>query len=93
MIDPAVVKGKEGIQKAWSPFWNTKGSVGSRPKQLKYRHECLRTALGDELESILNGNDKPKSTDILVVACHACQHLTDETMKIATEFGVNVGKS
>jgi hypothetical protein len=94
VIDPAVVKGKEGIQLAWSPFWNSKDSVGSRPKELKYRHECMRIALRDELESILNNcNDKQKSTNILVVACHACQHLTDETMKIASEFGVNVGKS
>mmetsp|Transcript_6570 Transcript_6570/g.13831 ORF Transcript_6570/g.13831 Transcript_6570/m.13831 type:complete len:223 (+) Transcript_6570:223-891(+) len=29
-------------------------------------------------------------TNILVVACHACQHLTDETLEIASEYGVNV---
>ena len=91
VIDPAVVKGKDGIQQAWKPFWTTKENGSSRPKQLKYRHECLRTALRDELDTILNGKNPPKSTSILVVACHACQHLTDETMQISSEYGVNVG--
>lgn len=26
---------------------------------------------------------------ILVVACHACQHLTDETLEIACSYGVH----
>ena len=90
VIDPAVVKSKEGIQQAWSPFWNNRNYDGeSEPKRLNYRHECLRTGLRAELEEILkNKHTEPRS--VLVVACHACQHLTDETMQIASEFGVNV---
>lgn len=63
-------------------------------KQLKYRHECLRSGLRDELEAILGKGSKEISpTRVLVVACHACQHLTDETIRIASEYGVNVGKN
>ncbi|CAD7949309.1 unnamed protein product [Amoebophrya sp. A25] len=31
-----------------------------------------------------------KPQEILVVACHACQHLTEETIEIAQSFGVHV---
>lgn len=98
VIDPAIVKGKDGILRAWSPFWNSYKTNGikSITKELKYRHECLRTGLRDELDTILYGkrNDGVaiSPTNVLVVACHACQHLTDETMQIASEYGVNVGE-
>lgn len=107
VIDPAIVKGKDGVQKAWSPFWeipanslDSGNKAGFKKKELRYRHECLRTGLRDELDCILHKNkyakkygrssSPPSSTNILVVACHACQHLTDETLQIASEYGVNV---
>ena len=31
-----------------------------------------------------------ESSNVTVVACHACQHLTDETLEISAEYGVNV---
>ena len=84
MIDPAIVKGKIGINDAWSHFWGD--------KRLTYRHECLRTGLRKELDSILvaKQNETISPANVLVVACHACQHLTDETLEIASEYGVNV---
>eukprot|EP00804_Cyclotella_cryptica_P027903 CCRYP_003808-RA/>CCRYP_003808-RA protein AED:0.01 eAED:0.01 QI:182/1/1/1/0/0.5/2/505/546 len=95
VIDPAVVSGKEGIRQVWSPFWTTLkcDKSQSKVKTLRYRHECLRTGLRKELETILFDIENPPSpTSVLVTACHACQHLTDETMQIAAEYGVNVGK-
>lgn len=35
-------------------------------------------------------NKKLSPGQILVVACHACQHLTDETLEIACSYGVHV---
>ena len=70
VIDPAQCpSGKHGVREAWSKFWTNE----SEKKELRYRHECLRTGLRGELDSIL----KTKcTTSITVVACHACQHLT-----------------
>lgn len=83
VIDPAVVKGEVGVKDAWSNFWGD--------KKLAYRHECLRTGLRKELDNILYTNNPNISpTNVLVVACHACQHLTDETLEIASEYGVNI---
>ena len=83
VIDPALIKGKRGVIDAWSEYWGD--------KSLAYRHECLRTGLRKELDKILNNNNVNITPDnVVVVACHACQHLTDETMQIASEYGVNV---
>jgi len=83
VIDPAVVKGEVGVKDAWSEYWGD--------KRLTYRHECLRTGLRKELDKILHNNNQNMSpTNVLVVACHACQHLTDETLEIASEYGVNI---
>lgn len=84
VIDPANV-GKQGVERAWSNYF--------RSKTLHYRHECLRTGLPDELEKALGGINGASGTPrerILVVACHACQHLSDETMEIGCRYGVNV---
>lgn len=81
VIDPAIVKGKYGVAHAWSQFWGD--------KRLSYRHECLRTGMRRELDWILN-NETTSPAQVMVVACHACQHLTDETLEIASEYGVNV---
>ncbi len=91
VIDPAeCTSGKNGVSKAWSSFWTTddsRSTTNPRVKELRYRHECLRTGLRKELDWITK---KTKGANVTVVACHACQHLTDETLQIASECGVNV---
>ena len=77
VIDPARVG---SVRKAWEPFL--------QHKELRFRHECLRTGLPAEIENALQEKNIPPSR-ILVVACHACQHLSDETLAIATAFGVH----
>lgn len=91
MVDPADVGGG-GIQECWGEFF--------KGKRLEYRYECLRTGLRAELDRVLKkqgflggGGGGEKAVDpkrILVVACHACQHLTDETLEIACSYGVHV---
>jgi 8-oxo-dGTP pyrophosphatase MutT (NUDIX family) len=77
VVDPAQV-GRDSVRRAWADFFPE--------KELRYRHECLRSGLPAELESAL----KTTSCDrILVVACHACQHLSDETVKLSCKFGVH----
>jgi 8-oxo-dGTP pyrophosphatase MutT (NUDIX family) len=78
VVDPAQV-GRDSVRKAWADFFPE--------KELRYRYECLRSGLPAELESAL----KTTSCDrILVVACHACQHLSDETVELSCKFGVQV---
>jgi 8-oxo-dGTP pyrophosphatase MutT (NUDIX family) len=76
VVDPARVG---NVQRAWGDFFPD--------KTLRYRHECLRTGLPAELQAALQSACR---TRILVVACHACQHLSDETVEIACRHGVNV---
>ena len=78
VVDPANVGGGS-VQKAWQKYL-----VG---KELRYRHEGLRTGLPAELERAIDKGISPNR--ILVVACHACQHLSDETLQIACQAGVN----
>lgn len=78
VVDPANVGGGS-VQMAWETY------LGDR--ELKYRYEGLRTGLPAELLRARNAGIKPNR--ILVVACHACQHLSDETLQIACEFGVH----
>ena len=89
VIDPAKCpSGKKGVRDAWSQFWTSDNDdATNRKKELRYRHECLRTGLRKELDGIMK---LTKCTNVTVVACHACQHLTDETLQIASEYGVNV---
>lgn len=78
VVDPAVV-GNGGVERAWKQDF-------FRDKQLLYRAECLRTGLPAELENAL----KVTSPDrVLVVACHACQHLSQETLEIASRYRVH----
>jgi 8-oxo-dGTP pyrophosphatase MutT (NUDIX family) len=74
VLDPANV-GKGSVQRAWGSFYEKKTST--------CRHECLRTGLPKELERL-------KQKNVLVVACHACQHLSEEILKISCGFGVSV---
>ena len=82
VVDPAVVGQTKGVKQAWGSYYEG--------KNLEYRHECLRKALPVELEKTLQGSDNNKNFRVLVVACHACQHLSDETLKIACSYGVHV---
>lgn len=78
VIDPANV-GNGSVQRAWGHYL--------KEKVLEYRYECLRTALPSEILRCLE-QGIPRER-ILVVACHACQHLSDETLQIAcAEYGV-----
>jgi hypothetical protein len=78
VIDPAQV-GNHSVERAWRKFWQ------SSNKKLKYRNECLRTGLPTELNKALRSTTPDK---VLVLACHACQHLSEEILDIACHFGV-----
>ena len=80
VIDPANVGGGK-IQEVWG------SEFISKDKKLNYRRECLRTGLPDELQQALKMTTRHR---ILVVACHACQHLSEEILQIACQNGVNV---
>jgi len=80
VIDPANVGGGR-IQQAWG------SKFMSKEKKLMYRRECLRTGLPDELEQALKMTTRNR---ILVVACHACQHLSEEILQKACKYGVHV---
>jgi hypothetical protein len=97
VIDPAHIKG--GVELAWGDIYKqipkqensstTNNNNNTKKKELRYRHECLRTGLHQELDDAINRlSISPKK--ILVVACHACQHLSDETLEIACSFGVHI---
>jgi 8-oxo-dGTP pyrophosphatase MutT (NUDIX family) len=77
VVDPAQV-GQGGVARAWKDFYGD--------KTLLYRPECLRTGLPAELKAALAMTTADR---ILVVACHACQHLSEETLEIACRFGVH----
>lgn len=77
VIDPANV-GNGNVERAWKEFY---------PKKiLKYRYECLRVGLPDELQRVLQTTSPRR---VLVMACHACQHLSEEILDIACRFGVH----
>jgi 8-oxo-dGTP pyrophosphatase MutT (NUDIX family) len=87
VIDPAVV-GNGGVERAWRPYW-TSTNPDNPTKDLRYRHECLRTGLPSELDhAIAVENVDPAK--ILVVACHACQHLSEEILHTSLRYGVQV---
>lgn len=78
VVDPARV-GKQSVERAWKDFYHG--------KTLSYREECLRTGLPAELREALAVTSPDR---VLVVACHACQHLSEETLDIACrQFGVH----
>ena len=80
VVDPANVGGGR-IQEAWG-----RDFIGNH-KKLQYRRECLRTGLPDELEKALKMTTRSR---ILVVACHACSHLSEEILEIACNYRVHV---
>jgi 8-oxo-dGTP pyrophosphatase MutT (NUDIX family) len=77
VVDPVSVGGG-GVSQAWGGFF--------RGKELRYRYECLRSGLPAELESALKST---RANRILVVACHACQHLSDEILEVSCRYGVH----
>lgn len=74
VIDPAQVG---NVRQTWGEFLPSQA--------LRFRHECLRTGLPSEIEHALQCVAPHR---ILVVACHACQHLSDEVLAIATSYRV-----
>jgi hypothetical protein len=78
VIDPADVGGGS-VQRAWVEF------IGDN-KILMYRRECLRTGLPAELDKALKTTTHDR---LLVVACHACQHLSEEVLDISCRYGVH----
>ncbi|KAL3916914.1 MAG: hypothetical protein SGILL_004962 [Bacillariaceae sp.] len=80
VVDPADV-GRGGVMRAWGKDFIGKG------KAMRFRYECLRSGLPDELDTALTMTTRDR---ILVVACHACQHLTEETLNISCRYGVHV---
>ena len=68
------------MQRAWQKYL-------AAGKTLRYRHEGLRTGLPAELARAVEQGICPDQ--ILVVACHACQHLSDEALQIACRHGVH----
>jgi 8-oxo-dGTP pyrophosphatase MutT (NUDIX family) len=78
VVDPSDIS-NGAVIKAWGSF--LEGKI------FKFRHECLRTALPAEITFFLEAG--VSKSRILVVACHACQHLSDEVLRIcSSEFGV-----
>ncbi|CAB9529204.1 dihydro-8-oxoguanine triphosphatase [Seminavis robusta] len=73
VIDPANV-GKGAVETAWRRDFLT-------DKRLDYRHEDLRTGLPSELNHVLQ-QQQVDPQRVLVVACHACQHLSEEVLQI-----------
>ncbi|KAL3916688.1 MAG: hypothetical protein SGILL_005064 [Bacillariaceae sp.] len=80
VVDPAEV-GRGGVMKAWGEEF-----IGHH-KELCFRNECLRTGLPTVLELALTSTTKDR---VLVVACHACQHLSEEILDISCRYGVHV---
>ena len=104
IIDPAHVNSSSaGVELAWGEEYSKKQYIlnnnnnnnnkrndnNHNQNVLRYRHECLRTGLRKEIDHAMTV-DNLKSNEILVVACHACQHLSDETLEIACSYGVHV---
>jgi len=77
VVDPARVG---QIQYAWGDFL-------ADGKSLRFRHECLRTGLPAELALALQHSTSDR---VLVLASHACQHLSDEVLEISCRHGVHV---
>ncbi|CAJ1968944.1 unnamed protein product [Cylindrotheca closterium] len=88
-IDPAKV-GNNGVTKAWGHLWSSDqgDSYANQKKELVYRNECLTTGLPSEIQKGLSMTESPEQ--ILVVACHACQHLSEQILEISCRYGVSV---
>ena len=91
-----------GVQQAWKDFLT--GPSHKEDMRLTYRSECLLSALPNILQTLTSSrpmhdeNNNNNNTNrmihhpshILVVACHACQHLSEATIQIAYSYGVHV---
>jgi hypothetical protein len=74
VIDPADVG---SVERAWKRF--------HEPKRLEFRRASLTTGLPEALHECHHDG----LVRVLVVACHACQHLSQEILEIACrDFGV-----
>lgn len=95
VIDPAVLSDskKKTMQDAWFNDQHQNSSKindeNDSTTGLEYCHESLYTALPRVLHDLTQKQNIP-NTHILVVACHACQDLTNETLRIAERYGTNI---
>ena len=97
VIDPAAAQHQvTGVQRAWKEYL-----VGPEDHDMRliYQHECLRKALPLTIQQLTRSNclnhtqllpSQVHPSHILVVACHACQHLSEETARIACSMGTHV---
>lgn len=87
-IDPSRV-GNNGVTKAWGHLWKSElgDSDKDSKKELVYRNECLTIGLPSEIQKALSMTQSPEQ--ILVVACHACQHLSEQILEISCRYGVS----
>ena len=82
VIDPApCTSGVEGIAAGWGHNF--------KDKVLRYRREELECCLAQEIRD-MQTKYGIEGDRVLVVACHACQFLTLDTLHIAQSEGVNV---
>lgn len=95
VIDPARVA-VGNVQEAWGSFFHSipprmyvDNKLQHQLQLLRFRHECLRTGLVAELDQAIHTNGVSRDR-ILVVACHACQHLSDEILAVACRYGAHV---
>ena len=83
VVDPALcAAGVKGVAAAW-------GSMHTG-KVLRYRNEGLETALAEEIYHAKRACGEGLASRVVVVACHACQFLTDEVLDICEAWNVNV---
>jgi hypothetical protein len=92
VIDPAARDTTQltSVQRAWNELLVT-GDGDTKDMRLSYRAECLRSALPDAIQQFTS--DKTSNvhpSEVLVVACHACQHLSEETANIACSMGTHI---
>lgn len=78
VIDPAKVGGG-GVERAWRNFYEH--------KNLRYRHEPLQMGLPAELSIATKRHQRDR---ILVVGCHACQHLSEDIIEISRRYNVQI---
>lgn len=78
IIDPAPPDSHHRLQQAWERH------VPSH-KSITYQRAPLQTALGPAIAALLKTHP---ASSILVVACHACQHLTTSLLTITSLYGI-----
>mmetsp|Transcript_15767 Transcript_15767/g.37431 ORF Transcript_15767/g.37431 Transcript_15767/m.37431 type:complete len:261 (-) Transcript_15767:252-1034(-) len=79
VIDPARPKSFDTVVRAWASFF----SEGALASAVDFVQHGLAEALPDAI-----ARETALGSRVTVLACHACQHLSDQVMDIATAHGV-----